>query len=229
MSKKKNKLLIAMCAMCVAFLGIIGALVGVLAASTQSVGSLFSVNYSIGDNVAIAFGAYSYVIDGSGSRTSPSWFTANQSIGQGNGDLYMFGVGSPQNTSLALISDDISLPDDNSQAFIYFLFQNITDKPIECVVTDNCEFSSNALVGRMYGTVPLQNPGYYSKQDLQTDSTYQTSIMSLDKNNSYSFVLQGGQMGVVGIHLGIMNPNITGYYRSTAEKRISFSFQQYSA
>ena len=58
MSKQKNKLLVAMCAMCIAFLGVVGALVGVLAASTQSVGSTFSVNYDVGNNIAFKVDAY---------------------------------------------------------------------------------------------------------------------------------------------------------------------------
>ena len=69
MSKQKNKLLLAICAMCIAFLSVVGTLIGVLAASTQSVGSLFSVSYDVGDNIATRITAY-YQFEGDEGLTS---------------------------------------------------------------------------------------------------------------------------------------------------------------
>ena len=231
MSKQKNKLLIAMCALCVAFLGVIGALVGVLAASTQTVGTSFSVGYSIGDNIAMAIGA-NYKISDSPDFTNKDtvWFEGSSNSANVYEDKGLYRIDTIQTSDVGLLlsTDDISLANTSETCLISFIFQNNCDKTIAGKLTDNCEISTNDNIWINRGVAKLTLNENYTQEDLERAvlGLSQGTNFTLDEENSYSFTIEPGEVVAVSFFIFLGNPNYSAYYKSTAENGISFSFSQ---
>ena len=242
MEKKKgrNKLITAVCVMCVAFLAVTGALIGVLAASTQTIGSVFSVGYNIGDNVAVAVGACFQ--DMAGGTT---WFEGTSSNGTGTintstayAGLYQINVTETVDRGFTLNGSGIIAPEENNSyigdtygvGVINFFVQNLTEQKIQCVFTDNCEITNLEVVYTSASDFPFTS---YTKEYLEEVSNANgigayLEEFSLDENNSYTRVVESKGLCVFEIWFCVEDPNFSASYESSMLNGISISVTQYT-
>ena len=131
-TKKINKMKVAVISLAVALVVAIGGMVGVYAASQQTVGATFTVSYSIGDNVAVAIGAKAM---NTSDMSKEEWFTSTWSKTTDDG-LFVLDTTLTDDAKLSLTGDDYSLGTTDAQ-IIFFYFRNLTDKYLEVRWEDN--------------------------------------------------------------------------------------------
>ena len=136
--KKTNKMAIAVVTLSLALIAAIGGIFGVYAALQQNVSTTFSVQYSIGKNVAVAIGAQARnTITGDAVA-----FEADPSLSKNESNLYTIGVNdSNKNVNLHLPASSNGILSITGAAVgieIQFLFENISSNTLKLTVTDNC-------------------------------------------------------------------------------------------
>ena len=222
--KQKKKVSVALVAMSMAFLGTAGALVGVLAASTQSISSTFSVSYSIGDNVAVAVGANSCRMT---ARDEKTWFTATGAMSSSpdyNDHLYtLWAPGGDYN--LALQGGSLETNATN-QLIVSFYFENLNDensvsgKFIDGALTNPA--THNMMTAYFGGVVDDINT---FPLDIYGSEGYDGSFdpyFRLDKDNSYTFEIPPESIYCITIMFDPADVNKTSDYISNADGGLSF-------
>ena len=238
--KTKNKFMLAICAMCVAFLGVVGALVGVLAASTQTIGSNFNVSYSIGENVAIAFGAVNE--KGGEEADPPAWWTAT-GASKNNKGFYVVNANESQDLGVSYLPQNINL---EGITLINFYFENITDKPVELTIEnrsvisptigsdytwlthevnlpeeDISEFSFKATLGHSASIVD-RRPCYPKDFEIKSETVIIDGQSTQREYSSITFEIPAGGINSFEVAVFLKNVNFDANYAGN----FSFIFRQ---
>ena len=212
-TKKINKMKVAVISLAVALVVAIGGMVGIYAASQQSVGAQFSVKYSIEDNVAVGIAACSVSAYDYGDPTKLEYFTINGTTPTEN-NPYELGVNSENTGNLSLVGDDYEI-DHVMPRIFYFFFENLTDVSIRVALTDNSLVEAPIMVDYAYGDY---NDGGMSNK----------TMFMLDENKSYYIDIPADKMFFFELAIGMdgSNPNKSASYISNAENGLSFNIIQ---
>ena len=211
--KKVNKMKVAVISLAVALVVAIGGMVGIYAASQQSVGAQFSVKYSIEDNVAVGIAACSINAYDYGDWSKFEYFQINNTTPTEN-NPYELGVNSENTGNLSLVGDDYEI-DHVMPRIFYFFFKNLTDVSIRVVLTDNSLVEAPIMVSYAYGDY---DDGYMSSYK---------NIFQLDENKSYYIDIPADKMFFFELAIGMNgDPNKSASYISNAENGLSFNIIQ---
>lgn len=126
--KKVNKMKIAVISLASALVLAVGGMIGIYAATQQSVGASFTVKYSIGDNVAVAIGG---AVRRSGNEDVESWFTcSNSSVNKYQGDPNLYEISAVQGNDLeaTLVGGNITVENPSKTVDVCFYFMNLSDE-----------------------------------------------------------------------------------------------------
>ena len=215
-AKSSNKLKIAVIVLAIALIAAVGGIFGVYAATQQNVNTSFSVQYSIGKNVAVAIGAKTSATPYNGAWNWV-WFEADKELTKNANNLYEIGINkTDQDLSLALPEENNGVVNISVQAdqLIVFYFENLSDKAINCTMSDNCTIDEGLGVNRYYGFTT----------DTTTPPVDATTRVDLSK----SIQIPAGQICVIYIQVGLdgteFNKNLS--YTSDENGGISFVFEQ---
>lgn len=228
--KKVNKMKIAVVSLACALVLAIGGMIGIYAASQQSVGASFTVNYSVGDNVAIAVGATI-------RRTYAGeyeWFEQSGDLDQNEHGLYIINATEQNDNNLQLTKGNFDLEIIESQpnlAFVSFYFESIGEGTIQASVTDNSQIKNMSVqyyVGELdFPEGPSQEEvlealGFAHYSLLPVDPV--NDAFTLDGNKSHSFIIEEGKIVVLTMVMVVESENKSAHYISEGDTGISFSF-----
>ena len=221
--KSNKKFTLTVTALVVALLFAIGGIIGVWAASNQTVSSSFSVSYSIGDNVAVAIGA-KYGKQNNQSFT-PEWFTVAESQKNEKG-LYVIDAPIPVDVKANLQGGNYST-DATELAYVCFYFENLSDEvSLQGVFTNGAiENPETRNIHYMYfGSV------VDSVEKTPLDMIAQTQedpLFTLNEDNQYSFVIPPQTIYCIQMRVEPNDPNQSAKYMSNENGSVGFSFVTY--
>ena len=221
--KKVNKMAIAVVTLSLALIAAIGGIFGVYAALQQNVSTTFTVQYSIGKNVAVGLNAMAIC-----GNDDPVWLESDPNIYDANNDkgpIYKVSA-NDQNRNLQFVLPEeydgvLSLTaTDNGygitcECFMQFYIQNLSDKTIKVTVTDKGIKTDN--ITTVYQSGKVEEVG-------QDD--YYTSVPAI---NVMTFNIPAGELYMFRLVIygnQSFDGNTSASYTSTAENGISFVFEQ---
>ncbi|MBO5394926.1 MAG: hypothetical protein J6A28_03370 [Clostridia bacterium] len=212
---QRKKLTITIIALCVALLTIVGALIGVFAAETQSVKSEFEVEYTVGTNIAAKItGTYQV-----GNGTVKSMTTDGQAAAENksNTDL-IFNVNTDNATPGALsVPEDIVLDSTNNYVTLVFTFENLSDTTAFEVTSDWYIDASYTKLFKNITTETTYSNSTYTGSTTPTTGTIDPSTDGIDFSKYLGEPVNAGNTLVVTIKLSIANINQSAYIRTTSE------------
>ena len=221
---KVNKMKIAVVSLACALVLAIGGMIGIYAASQQSVGASFTVNYSVGDNVAIAVGANIRGPYSTGSEKGYDWFSQSGTLETNENGLFILNAAEQNDNNLQLSYPDINMTPDGIYpvAIMAFYFENIGEGTIQAVFTNKSDIKNMSIT---YWLEPI----VISEDDPEKDIAHVNhfpgmNVIELDENNSYTFEIQEGQIMCLAMVSVVANQNKNAHYISEGENGISFSF-----
>ncbi|MBE7074121.1 MAG: BspA family leucine-rich repeat surface protein [Clostridiales bacterium] len=225
-SSKKFKTTVI--SMCLGFLMVVGAVIGVWAATTQNYKAGFNVSYSVGDNVAAKVRTEYYVpnqdSDGDGKEDGAITVTTNEAGNdvEHDGNGYITFNSSDESTEKEVYIGNIKLTPQTPKVYFYFTIHNLIETDgnfIQVIVNGNYETRNNVTVKTTY---------------LNTESfalSSSASIMSADDyvNKQYDNV-SGLGVKIICFELSVIDINkqatiegdiALGLYFSEAEQSVS--------
>lgn len=233
--KTTNKLKIAIISLSCALVLAIGGVIGIWAASQQTVSSTFTVNYSIGENVAVAVGARAgYPTDAyTEGRFSSSTTMPTCSHGHG---FYAMNVADNSHEDLSLVGGNFGINVDSQiPFFVNFYIENLSDEALSVTVKNDAYINN---LWHEYYLMDISLPEGYPTSDIWSIDCYGPSrqiwlneVTDEDAGNTYStytFQVDAGEIIVFQIAMGIMNKNKNANYTCDADNPISFEFVQAS-
>ena len=244
MGKKQNrKFIVAICAMCIAFLGVVGALVGVLAASTQTIGSNFNVSYDIGENVAIAIGAENRLATVAAQTDPNAWWAPSESLSQCacHHGLYAINANEAQDKNISLNGGNISMAS-GDLVQVNFYFENLSDKPVEVTIDNYSQASETLWLEYYWGKIDIglteeKEQDFVTAQgtlriplsasdsvvsDQQVSFSQATNESTGEQYKTATFQLPAGEIYRFSLTMGLMNSN----YSASYEGNFAFKFAQ---
>ena len=247
MGKKQNrKFIVAICAMCIAFLGVVGALVGVLAASTQTIGSNFNVSYDIGENVAIAIGAENRLAPETVQIDPNAWWAPSESLSQCacHHGLYAINANEAQDKNTSLNGGNISMASGDFVQ-VNFYFENLSDKPVEVTIDNYSQASENFWLEYDWGKIDEDLLWVTEEGKQEWLSSYGTFRIPLSANSivvssqrvyfsqatnestgeqykTATFQIPAGEIYRFSLTMGLKNSN----YSASYEGNFAFKFAQ---
>ena len=217
--KSNNKLKIAVIVLAIALVAAIGGIFGVYAATQQNVNTAFSVQYSIGKNVAVAIGARTgNTSTGMGNFI---WFEADTNIEKNDEtNLYEIGVNdNDQNLNLHLPEEYngvLSITNSSQGQALSFYFQNLSSTDINVTVQDNCTVVGDLDVYYYYDILPTSTPLDYIFAGTETDLSSPITIKAGELCELFIMVYFPEDADV----------NKSASYTSDANGGLSFRFEQ---
>ena len=224
MSKEKiktnNRLKIAVIVLAIALIAAVGGIFGVYAATQQNVKTSFSVQYSIGKNVAVGLNVGAF--DGGGNVIT--YFESDSSILEETdvGPLYKVGINDDdRNLSFTLPEDYngvVDLDDSYMSSWyctdIRFYMQNLSDKAMNVQFTDNSTIEGDLQVMYIAGKVTQ-----VGLTDFEAPPSRPTGSFQVPAGELWCLIvsIQSGQN---------FDVNKSASYISTAENGLSFKFEQ---
>ena len=228
-SKSQNsskKLIIAVVALCVALLCVVGALIGVYAASTQSLKSTFNVNYSVGSGIAAKANA-TYEVGG----VTKNMTTDGKAEAQdGSNTILEFNVNDSNTTPGALsIPENVELSTTNQSILFVFYFQNIGEKTIQVSTTWIPELNSEYKNIKWGYQQDKYEVGSTSIPEINITTTSYSDESVIDVEKSIGTYIYGtelstnGEIVRIAFKVEVDNPNMSAYFKSTETNPLTFN------
>ena len=239
-AKSNKKFLFTIISLSIAVVCALGGIIGIWAASSQTVGSTFTVTYDIGKNVAIAVGASAQTCRDTNTNSPIQWFTpSNTSLTTNSNGLYQLNAIEQTDLGLSLQGSDFDLNYGEVKC-ITFYYQNISSATIRATLTNNSTSSGMSVRHfvqdfaevfsgaepaegwNMLGDISSSVGDMYACCFLNSDA-----MVTLDSNNSTTFEIQPNVVMCYTIEISVdesTSGNASAYYISNAENGISCAF-----
>ena len=216
--KKVNKMAIAVVTLSLALIAAIGGIFGVYAALQQNVNTTFSVQYSIGKNVAAAVGV---AVRENANDPPISYFTcSNSSISTIPEDSHLYELSATSNNlNATLVGADTTMERATQSIDIGFYFKNLSnEKAMTVTLTDNVEPVN----------MWLEYVGGYQSSTTYFDLNAFEDYWTAEETNVITVTVAAGQMYCIVIALHCSEANKSASFISTAEKGVSFAIESAS-
>ena len=226
--KKASKMKIAVISLACALVLAVGGMIGIYAATQQTVGSTFTVSYSVGDNVAIAVGANIHGPYSTDSEKGYDWFSQSGTLEKNENGLFVINATEQNDYGLQLSLSDINMEMQSwggiGVVMFAFYFENLGEESILATVTNNCDIK-NMNVGYYLDTITV--PEDAIDQDIASTNYVPGSNdqeTGFDENNECSFLISEGQIWCFVAVVTVVDENKSAHFKSTAENGLEFSF-----
>ncbi|MBO5394325.1 MAG: BspA family leucine-rich repeat surface protein [Clostridia bacterium] len=196
-AKSQNKKLIyAVVGLAFALFAVLGALIGVFAATSQSITTGFNINYTVGDNVAAAIRTEAYVPNSGNAASTIITDKDGNEVDNENG--YVVFNAPDESVPASVYIGDFSLTPTTPQLEFYFTIENKLETGyVQAVVGKNCTTQNNMTVKT-----------YYYNTDSFTSTNSATTIdESLWKTNAHVPNAVAGGYKMVKVVLSVDDVN----------------------
>ena len=196
-AKSQNKKLIyAVVGLAFALFAVLGALIGVFAATSQSITTGFNINYTVGDNVAAAIRTEAYVPNSGNAASTIVTDKEGNEVDNENG--YVVFNAPDESVPASVYIGDFSLTPTTPQLEFYFTIENLLEEGyVQAVVGKNCTTQNNMTVKT-----------YYYNTDSFTSTDSATTIdSSLWKTNAHVPNAVAGGYKMVKVVLSVDDVN----------------------
>lgn len=227
-AKSNSRLKIAVVALACAFILSFGGMIGIWAATQQTVSSSFTVSYSIGDNVAIAVGANSRSPYHSREAT---WFTSSDGYADYKDHLISLYAPETSDRKLELVGGDLQTTPTGGLR-IAFYFENLNDEaPVAGKFIDGARTNDET-----HGMECIYHGGVVSSLEVLPDDIYSSEgytgtpdpAFILNEENDYTYEFEIPAQSIYCVSIIVMpagdNVNKSAKYVSNANGGISFVF-----
>lgn len=231
--KKNKKYIIAICALCIALVVAVGGAIGIYAASTQSVGSSFVVNYDVGNNVAFKIRAFiQYEGDEAYSEIGTMQYNVDGSVDG------------------SIAKQNIVFTTEKSKARILYVLENLNDNDMYFTVRWNdiqdykdanygtTEKMSNVYISWNTGGHTYGPPGMSLEEALEFQASLGFAGLQTDPDGnalyinapigdefaSYRIPVNEDDYFFFGIQIGVADLNKNAYCTSEGEDGLTFIF-----
>ena len=227
----KNKFLIAIAIMCIAFISVTGALIGVLAASSQTLSSTFNIAYEIGDNIAFKVSAWQQFPNEDVVSLGSVQYNVNDT------------------TEGTLTAGNATLTAETKVVKFIYLIENLTDKTIHFIpqwndlqsywndgenFVDNDAIKNIGLSFSGWGDYCNPTTGtktvevFYNQESMKDISVFEANSKSImfpnvGVSSNFAFTIEKGKTQLIDFTINILDINRSAYCISIDSDGVVFT------